>query len=160
MESASSPNSNSHPMGTLPEGVASAIRFCHTPTAAHPLADERGRSSLPAKANLTRSDLPNVPSNPTFKTLEHRVAAPLTVGQGVLTEPLFPSAPLCASLFVRLSIDYARHAAREHLLCSKRHSHPQISQILTDFKTPIPFPCFARSVVKDSSLPSTLAKLT
>ena len=33
-----------------------------------------------------------------------------------------------ASLFVRLPPDYAGHAARKHLLCSKRHSHPQISK--------------------------------
>jgi len=40
--------------GPLPEGVASAILFCHTPPALHSLADERGRSSLPATANFPR----------------------------------------------------------------------------------------------------------
>ena len=38
----------------LPEGLASAILFCHTPPALHSLADERGRSSLPATANFPR----------------------------------------------------------------------------------------------------------
>ncbi|MBN2233933.1 MAG: hypothetical protein JW706_02210, partial [Opitutales bacterium] len=41
-----------HSISPLPEGVASAILYSHTTPAVQSIADERGRSSLPATGIL------------------------------------------------------------------------------------------------------------
>ena len=141
------------PKNPLPEGVASAILFCHTPTAVQSLADERGRSSLPTTAHLPRAGLPDVPSKPASKTLEQRVTAPIKVGRGVLTEALFPSAHLCGFPLRQATTRLRRTR------CAKTPSVLKKTFSSTNFKTPIPFVCFTLLWVKDSSLLSSLAKI-
>jgi len=89
----------------LPERVASAILYSHTPPTIPSLADERGRSSLPATALPIRlfspfrafgafrgssSNLPlHIPKVEGASVLAPGLEAdPHPVGRGVLTQPL------------------------------------------------------------------------